>query len=146
VARSLWDRSSLLAHIDVEYVNLESPAAAYTSPERTFGAQAAAVSALESSLADLGIAPLKLLSGRGHHLVWAVRRDSRAFARLARLGRLPAHLRATYSQPVGKTLEEAREARMLLRDILRRLDTSAPPTVEGASSPAAWGPHGRPKM
>jgi hypothetical protein len=80
-------------------VNLQSPGAAYTRPEHTFRAQAAAVSSLESVLADFDIAPLHLLSGRGHHFVWSVSRDSPAFTRLAQLGHLPDHLRERYGQP-----------------------------------------------
>ena len=43
--------------------------------------------------------PLHLLSGRGHHFVWRVRKGSAAFVRLAQLGRLPATLAARYEQP-----------------------------------------------
>jgi hypothetical protein len=50
-------------------------------------------------LGKAGITPLILVSGRGFHLIWAVRRTSQTFRRLAGLGRVPASLQARYAQP-----------------------------------------------
>lgn len=100
LSRSLWDRCALIAHLDLEYVNFDFPAEPYLDARRTFALQMPLVTAVEESLADLGIAPLHLLTGRGHHFVWRVRRDSRAFGQLQMLGRLPEHLRQHYAQPL----------------------------------------------
>jgi hypothetical protein len=68
VARSLWDRSSLIAHLDIEYVNFDNPAEPYLEPARTFAVQRPVVRAIQETLLHYGIAPLHLLSGRGHIL------------------------------------------------------------------------------
>jgi hypothetical protein len=39
IGRSLWDRESLIADLDVEYVNFDRPEEAYLSPERVFDLQ-----------------------------------------------------------------------------------------------------------
>lgn len=99
VARSLWDRQSLIAHLDIEYVNFDYPAEAYLEPARTFEVQRPVVRAIQETLLDHGIAPLHLLSGRGHHFAWQIRRDSSAFAALASLGRVSDTLAARSARP-----------------------------------------------
>lgn len=98
VMRSLWDRRSLLFDIDIEYVNFEYPAEPYLDPERVLDLQRPLVQRLRERLLDFGIAPLHLLSGRGHHLVWQVSRDAAVFRRLAEIGVLSSALRDVYSQ------------------------------------------------
>jgi hypothetical protein len=39
VSRSLWDSASLIAHLDLEYVNFDFAAEAYLDPVRTFTLQ-----------------------------------------------------------------------------------------------------------
>jgi hypothetical protein len=86
ICRSLADRDSLLAHLDVEYVNFDFPAEAYLDPARAFALQEPVESAVHRVLAHYGIEPLHILSGRGHHFVWRVGRASRVYARLAEAG------------------------------------------------------------
>ncbi|HEV7403430.1 MAG TPA: hypothetical protein VGO11_10900 [Chthoniobacteraceae bacterium] len=92
VSRSLWDRGSLVVHLDVEYVNFDDPAEACRNPERIFELQRPAVEATLHLLGGYGIEPLHVLSGRGHHFVWSVPKGSPAFARLAALGHGPASI------------------------------------------------------
>jgi len=99
VDRSMWDRDSLIVHLDLEYHNFDKPAAAWLDPERGFRLQQSVLDAALQVLGKSGIVPLTLVSGRGFHLVWAVRRDSNAFHRLAELGHVPQSLQARYSQP-----------------------------------------------
>jgi hypothetical protein len=99
IDRSLWDRDSLIAHIDLEYHNFDNPAAAWLEPDRAFRLQQPVLNSTLRILGESGIAPLTLLSGRGFHLVWGVPRDSRAFRDLAGLGRVPASLEVRYRQP-----------------------------------------------
>jgi hypothetical protein len=87
VSRSLWDRESLIVHLDVEYVNFDDPAEACRNPERVFELQRPAVEATLSLLRGYGIEPLHVLSGRGHHFAWSVGRRSAAFQKLAALQR-----------------------------------------------------------
>ncbi len=110
ISRSLWDRRSLIAHLDVEYVNFDFPAEAYLNPVRTFDLQRPVEMAIEAILLDYSIVPLHLLSGRGHHFVWRIRLTSRAYKRLGHLGRVSATLRQLYARaqpPTGKTISRA---------------------------------------
>ena len=99
VSRSLWDRRSLLLHVDMEYVNFDYPAEPYLDPERSLELQQPVIRGLQEHLLAYGIAPLHLLSGRGHHLVWRVSRGSRAFRRLNELGTVADTLEGIYRQP-----------------------------------------------
>jgi hypothetical protein len=100
VFRSLWDRESLLAELDIQYVNFDDPALPFTDFERTFRLQEPLMREIQKALLSYGIAPLHLLSGRGHHFLWRIRRDSKCFARLAHLGRMPSSLRDRYDQKI----------------------------------------------
>lgn len=86
ICRSLADRDSLLAHLDIEYVNFDFPADAYLDPERAFGLQEPVEMAVHRTLGYYGIEPLHILSGRGHHFVWRINRASKVFSRLAEIG------------------------------------------------------------
>jgi len=76
IARSLFDTRSVLVHLDVEYVNHDAPAAAFTDPWRAFRLQAPVVAKIEELLSDWGIRPLHLITGQGHHFVWRFPRGS----------------------------------------------------------------------
>jgi len=86
ISRSLWDSASLLIDLDIEYVNFDFPAEPYIHPDRAFALQEAVIATAENQLRSFGITPLHLLSGRGHHLIWRVRRDSPSFDLLVALG------------------------------------------------------------
>jgi hypothetical protein len=87
ICRSLADRDSLIAHLDIEYVNFDFPADAYLDPARAFALQEPIEIAVKRVLAHYGIDALHILSGRGHHFVWRINRASKVFARLAETGR-----------------------------------------------------------
>jgi hypothetical protein len=110
VERSLWDRASLVADLDIEYVNFDFPGEPYLDPGRMFHLQRPVVEATRKLLSRHGIEPLHLLSGRGHHLVWQIGRGSRCFARLAKLGHVPGTLGRAYGMPQppsGDTVDPA---------------------------------------
>ncbi|MFM8983778.1 MAG: hypothetical protein ACKOLA_12940 [Spartobacteria bacterium] len=86
ICRSLWDRESLIAHLDVEYVNFDFAAEAYLDPARTFLMQEPVARAILRVLQYHGIQPLHVLSGRGHHFAWRIERDSEVFNILAAMG------------------------------------------------------------
>lgn len=87
ICRSLWDRDSLVAHLDIEYVNFDFPGEAYRRPERIFDLQAPVIDATEKLLRACGIEPLHILSGRGHHFVWQISRERAPFRSLEEIGR-----------------------------------------------------------
>lgn len=97
IERSLWDKRSLPVDLDIEYVNFDSPSAAWTDPVRAVELQRPVIDATLCTLRWSGIDPLVLLTGRGFHLVWSVDRDSVAFRRLGRLGHVNASLAARYA-------------------------------------------------
>ena len=86
ICRSLWDSASLLVDLDIEYVNFDFPAEPYLHPHRAFALQEVVETTVEKQLLNFGIEPLHLLSGRGHHFIWRIRRDSRSFDQLKTLG------------------------------------------------------------
>jgi hypothetical protein len=86
ICRSLWDRESLIAHLDVEYVNFDFAAEAYLDPARTFLMQEPVARAIQRVLQYHSIQPLHVLSGRGHHFAWRIGRDSEVFKTLAAMG------------------------------------------------------------
>ncbi len=99
IGRSLWDRESVIADLDIEYVNFDHPDEAYLWPERAFELQLPVEQVIAAILSDYNIIPLHLLSGRGHHFIWRIHRLSGAFKQLARLGRVSPSLRQLYTQP-----------------------------------------------
>src|SRR5271165_4301872 len=85
ISRSLWDSASILVDLDIEYVNFDFPEP-YIHPDRAFALQEAVIAAAENQLRSFDIASLHLLSGRGHHFIWRVRRNSPSFDLLLALG------------------------------------------------------------
>ncbi len=106
IGRSCWDREYLLADLDIEYVNYDFPAEVYLDPGRSFGLQQPVTEAATRILGARGIAPLHLVSGRGHHLLWTIHRRSPTFARLAALGRVSPALERHYAQPAPPAGED----------------------------------------
>ncbi len=102
ICRSLWDRESLIAHLDVEYVNFDFAAEAYLDPTRIFELQEPVAHAIESLLLHYGIRPLHVLSGRGHHYVWSVPKNSDAFDRLVSLSERKSRVETSPESPDGK--------------------------------------------
>jgi len=94
IDRSLADSTSLLLHLDVEYVNFDSPAEAYLDPWRAFDLQEPVVKAIETVLLGWGIEPLHIITGQGHHFVWKIARDTALANRISALGPAPELLDA----------------------------------------------------
>ncbi len=76
IGRSLYDTHSVLVHLDLEYVNHDEPASAFTDPWRAFQLQEPVIGKIEELLSGWGIRPLHLLTGQGHHFVWRFLRGS----------------------------------------------------------------------
>lgn len=89
IARSLADTESCLLHLDVEYVNFDSPAEAFVDPWRAFELQEPVVKVIEALLLEWGIEPLHLITGQGHHFVWRIRKASAVAERFHALAPSP---------------------------------------------------------
>lgn len=103
VFRSHWDRTSLICHLDLEYVNFDDPAHVYRQPGRVFELQLPLLAAAEDCLGGFGIRPLVYLTGRGFHLVWRASQTSHACDALAQLGHLSPGLRRLYATHISPT-------------------------------------------
>jgi len=138
IGRSLWDRQVLLVHFDIDYVNFTYPAEPYLDPGRTFAILQPVVEAARELVEADGVAPLHLLSGCGHHLVWSIRQGSAAFARLAALGRVSPSMAGRYRQrhdpPGGPVPPELARAHaglaLLLEHLCHRILARAAPACE----------------
>ena len=82
IDRSLLDKKSLLVHLDIEYVNFDSPAECYLNAKRSFKLQEPVIKVIEEVLLKYGIRPLHLLTGQGHHFIWRVDEKSAATVEL----------------------------------------------------------------
>lgn len=154
-ARSLWDRESLLADLDIEYVNFDDPAVAYLNPQRTFELQEPVERAVATLLGGYGIKPLHFLSGRGHHYVWRIGRGTLAFRLLAAYGRVPGSLQTRYSKPhspSGDSLPQdmgaaysglGRVLEFLAHEIRRSASAAMAIPIRFGEIPVAPGPFGR---
>lgn len=85
LARSLDDKTSVICHLDIEYVNFDDPTFAYTNPMEAYSKQQPVVRCIEEQLVSFGIQPLHLVTGQGHHFVWQISRTSKCINRLANL-------------------------------------------------------------
>ena len=155
VNRSLWDRESLLCHLDIEYVNFDHPSLAFADAPRAFALQAPALVAADAVLASFGIHPLKLVTGRGFHLVWRIGKSSRAFQQLAASGHVSASLKRLYAvqrAPTGEHVAPESGAAFaalgcLMEFIAQQVKSQAAPVselpVELGAIEVGAGPEGR---
>jgi hypothetical protein len=89
ICRSLWDRDGLIADFDIEYVNFDDGAEVFVHPERIFDLQQPVEDTIKRLLKEYGINALHVLSGRGHHFIWKIKRNSPEFKELAEIRRAP---------------------------------------------------------
>lgn len=85
VARSLADHKSQLFHLDIEYVDFDSPQAAHKDPSHAFAMQEPTVRVIEELLLEWGINPFHFITGQGHHFVWRIGNMSQVARRIASL-------------------------------------------------------------
>ncbi len=149
IERPLWDRDNLLVHVDLEHVHFDRPDTTWQAPQACFEVQRPALKALKSALGEHGIRPLHLLSGRGHHLVWRLRRDSLLGKALQDLGGR-AGIRPTVplGTPVPTSLAEAfRGLGMVMEflghEVLRRCQDANGPPLRLTAVEVEPGPGGR---
>ncbi len=89
VARSLWDRTHVLVHLDVDYFNIDTPSEAYTHPADVFYKIEPVYRAAQHVFARHGLPLLALVTGRGYHFAGQVPLDSPVVDRLAALASAP---------------------------------------------------------
>lgn len=139
VARSLWDRTHILVHLDVDYLNVDTPSEAYTHPADVFYKLEPVYRAAQHVFARHGLRLLSLVTGRGYHFAGRVPLDAPVVDRLAALAPAPpAWLGSTGSRRLpwmtdGITARQARAwtgtgmlVEFLSHQILRRARTRSP--------------------
>lgn len=72
LARSLWDRDSLLIHLDIDYSNADAPAEAFTHPAETFFKLEPTYRATRRVLAAYRLDLRAIVTGAGYHFVGRV--------------------------------------------------------------------------
>jgi hypothetical protein len=85
VARSMWDRSNVLIHLDLDYQNIDLGDEPYRRPVEMFGKLEPVYRATTCVLHRLGLPLLALITGRGYHFTGRVPLDSDVVDRLAAL-------------------------------------------------------------
>jgi len=85
VARSLWDSSSLLIHLDIDYQNTDSPGEAYHHSAEVFHKLEPVYRAVRHVLGRFDMPLLTLMTGRGYHFTGRVPLDAGVIDRLAGL-------------------------------------------------------------
>lgn len=99
LARSLWDRASLVANLDLEHVHFDEPRRPLVEPERSEALQRPLVEAIERLLGAAGVDWTRLATGRGSHFCWRIDLGSPAFDRLVALGEVDEALGREYDAP-----------------------------------------------
>ncbi len=151
VSRSLADAESLLVDLDLEYLDFDAPGRGCLDPRRCFAMQRPVVDALLGELTALGIEPLHLLTGRGHHFLWRIAADSDVVEALAELGaRVPTEQGAKRARP-GHTRRRLAAAHLglgqmleyLAHRVLERMGGRAPTPVMITAVEVGAGSQGR---
>lgn len=156
VARSLWDRTHILLHLDVDYLNIDIPSEAYTHPADVFYKIEPVYRAAQHVFTRYGIGPLAIVTGRGYHFAGRVPLDSPVVDRLAALTPAPPAWLRTAGQrrlPWMTGTITTRQARawsgigmlveFLAHQILRRARTRSPIPVVVNNTVVGTGEVGR---
>jgi hypothetical protein len=75
ISRGLLDSRFLIFFVELDYTNPESPGEPFVHPVDVFADMEPAYAAVCQVLAQFGLAPIVLVSGRGYHFVGRVPRD-----------------------------------------------------------------------
>jgi hypothetical protein len=76
IARSTWDASSLLIHLDIDYLNVDAPGEAYQHPAEVFFKLEPTYRATQRVLHHFGLPLYTLVTGRGYHFTGQVPLES----------------------------------------------------------------------
>jgi hypothetical protein len=85
IFRSMWDRQSLLVHMDVDYLNADRPGHAFACPADAFQKIEPTYQSIVELLKRYQIGLLTVMTGRGYQLTGEIPLDSPLVGRLAAL-------------------------------------------------------------
>lgn len=101
IFRSVWDQSSTVGILDVEYFNISYPGEAYFNPVRTFYLIEPICARIEKIFKNFGIEYLRIMTGQGYHYSFRVNFQDKVHARLAAAGKLNNSLLSKYNSTKG---------------------------------------------
>lgn len=96
IFRSVWDKESTIAVLDVEYYNLDYPGEIYYDPYACFLKLEPLYQIIQQKLKEWRIPHLTLMTGQGYHFAWKIGADSPADRSLEQLGRVSDSLAEKY--------------------------------------------------
>jgi hypothetical protein len=85
VARSMTDSESLIFYLDLDYLNAEHPAEAFLHPADVFFSMEPTYRATHDVLRSFDMAPLEVVTGRGHHFAGRIPWSHPVISHLAEL-------------------------------------------------------------
>ncbi|HET9265360.1 MAG TPA: hypothetical protein VFO14_20075 [Vicinamibacterales bacterium] len=90
ISRSTWDLDSLLVHLDIDYQNVDKPAAPFAHPGDVFLKLEPVRAAVQAIFDELGLPMLVIMTGRGYHFTSRIPLASPLVTKLAGLAPLPS--------------------------------------------------------
>jgi hypothetical protein len=90
ISRSTWDVDSLLVHLDIDYQNVDKPAAPFAHPGDVFLKLEPVRAAVQAIFDELGLPMLVIMTGRGYHFTSRIPLASPLVTKLAGLAPLPS--------------------------------------------------------
>lgn len=97
IFRSVWDKESTVAVLDVEYYNNDYPGEIYYDPYACFLKLEPLYETIQSKLQEWQIPHLTLMTGQGYHFAWKLRADTQADRALEQIGRLNDSVEGKYN-------------------------------------------------
>lgn len=85
LARSMWDRSNLIVHLDVDYLNADLAGEAFAHPSDVFEKLEPVYATTRNLLHEYALPLQSVVTGEGYHFIGQVPWDSPHIARLADL-------------------------------------------------------------
>ncbi len=97
VFRSLWDRESVLAILDLDYQNADSPDEAFSDPVNAFRQMEPLFQIVRHELMSFGIDHIAVMTGQGYHFAWRIDDSTTAAKKLQAFGNMLPTLEAKYT-------------------------------------------------
>ncbi len=102
IFRSLWDRVALIALLDMEYFNLDSPGEVYRDANAVFKRLEPIYRSIREVYEDYEILPRDIITGQGYHFTFQIQAGSKTVLMLEELGSLTESLAEKYQKVSSK--------------------------------------------
>lgn len=121
IFRSVWDRKSLLAVLDIDYTNADLPYQGFTDPAGTFAKLEPVYQTVLAELDSFGIKHLSIMTGQGYHFVFRIPLSGTVAKQLRELYPLSQTIASKYryDHPFTEDKTSPDDGAALLRTYLR---------------------------